>query len=265
MAVKTMSQLDLLDTFVARGQNEFTFDDARQALGTSASATANTLRRLSENGLVEKLVRGHYAIRPLGSLGTSAATEDLGLAVGTAFGGYPHRIAYASALSELGLLSHPVRIVYVAFTRQVRFTAVSRRPLRAIIEQPKTIHLEAEQLGKTWRSSLERALFESAMRLDLVGSVERLTEALATGALEADPARIRRLSKAFDARGLAAERRLASQATALDLPLALNPQVGKRQPVIRLDPRDSDIVWTDERYRVAWNRSVNELRAIVNN
>ncbi|MDA8265936.1 MAG: hypothetical protein M0T79_11460 [Actinomycetota bacterium] len=265
MAVKTTSQLDLLDTFVARGQNEFTFHDAHQALGASVSATANTLRRLGEKGLVDKLVRGHYAIRPLGSLGTSAATEDLGLAVGTAFDGYLHRIAYASALSELGLLSHPVRIVYVACTKQVRFTKVSRRPLRAIIEQPKTIHLEAEQLGKTRRSSLERALFEAAMRVDLVGGVERLTEALAAGASDANPARIKRLSKAFGARGLAAERRLASLATALDLPLALNPQVGKRQPVIRLDPRDCDVVWTDGKYRVAWNRSMDELRAIVNN
>ena len=265
MVTKVKGQLDLLDTFVARGQSEFTFHDAHQALGASPSATANMLRRLNEKGLVDKLVRGHYAIRPLGLLGTSAATEDLALAVGAAFDGYPHRIAYASALGELGLLNHPVRVVYVACTKQVRFTTVSRRPLRAIIEQPRTIYLEAEQLGRTWRSSLERALFESAMRIDLIGSVEQLTEALAAGAPEANPGRIKRLSKAFGARGLAAERRLASLATSLDLPLALNPQVHKRQPVVRLDPRDADIVWTDERYRVAWDRDVDELRAIVDN
>jgi len=265
MATKAKRQLDLLDTFVARGQSEFTFHDAYQALGTSASATANMLRRLNEKGLVDKLIRGHYAIRPLGSLGTSATTEDLGQAVGAVFDGYPHRIAYASALSELGLLNHPVRVVYVACTKQVRFTAVSCRPLRTIIEQHKTIYLEAEQLGKTWRSSLERALFESAMRIDLIGSVERLTEALAAGASEANPERIKRLSKAFAARGLAAERRLASLATSLALPLELSPQVHKRQPVVRLDPRDADVIWTDERYRVAWNRDVDELRAIVSN
>jgi predicted transcriptional regulator of viral defense system len=263
MATKTKSQLDLLDSLVARGQNEFTFHDAHQAWGTSVSAAANTLRRLGEKGLVDKLVRGHYAIRPLGSLGTAAATEDLGLAVGTAFEGYPHRIAYASALSELGLLSHPVRTAYVACTKQVRFTTVSRRPLRVVIEQPKTIHLEAEKLGKTWWSSLERALFESAMRVDLVGTVERLAEALAVGAREAKPTHIKRLSKAFGARGLAAERRMASLADALDLPLALEPEVGKRRPIIRLDPRDDEVVWTDARYRVAWNRSVDELRAVT--
>lgn len=262
MATGTKSQLDVLDTLVTRGQNEFTFHDAHQAWGASVSATANTLRRLSEKGLVDRVVRGHYAIRPLG---TSVATEDLALAVGTAFEAYPHRISYASALGELGLLSHPVRTAYVACTKQVRFTTVSRMPLRVVIEQPKTIHLEAESIGKTWRSSLERALFESAMRVDLLGSVERLVEALAAGASQAKPTHIKRLSKAFGARGLAAERRLASLAGALDLPLALAPKVGKRQPIIRLEPRDDQVAWTDARYRVAWNRSVDELRAIIEN
>jgi predicted transcriptional regulator of viral defense system len=262
MATGTKSQLDFLDTLVTRGQNEFTFHDAHQAWGASVSATANTLRRLSEKGLVDRVVRGHYAIRPLG---TSVATEDLALAVGTAFEAYPHRISYASALGELGLLSHPVRTAYVACTKQVRFTTVSRRLLRVVIEQPKTIHLEAESIGKTWRSSLERALFESAMRVDLLGSVERLAEALAAGAMEAKPTCVKRLSKAFGARGLAAERRLASLAGALDLPLALAPKVGKRQPIIRLDPRDDEVAWTDARYRVAWNRSVDELRASIEN
>jgi predicted transcriptional regulator of viral defense system len=265
MATGTKSQLDVLDTLVTRGQNEFTFHDAHQAWGASVSATANMLRRLGEKGLVDRVLRGHYAIRPLGSLGTSVATEDLALAVGTAFEAYPHRISYASALGELGLLSHPVRTAYVACTKQVRFTTVSRMPLRVVIEQPKTIHLEAESIGKTWRSSLERALFESAMRVDLLGSVERLAEALAAGAREAKPTCVKRLSKAFGARGLAAERRLASLAGALDLPLALAPKVGKRQPIIRLEPRDDQVAWTDARYRVAWNRSVDELRAIIEN
>lgn len=263
--MKTKSQLGLLDTLVMRGQNEFTFHDAHEAWGASVSATANMLRRLGDKGLVDKVVRGHYAIRPLGSLGTAAATEDLGLVVGAAFEGYPHRIAYGSALSELGLLSHPVRTVYVACTKQVRFTTVSRRPLRVVIEQPKTIRLGAEELVRTWRSSLERALLESAMRVDLVGSVERLAEALAAGAGEARPTHIKRLSKAFGARGQAAERRLASLAGALELPLALQPKVGKRQPIIRLDPRDDEVQWTDARYRVAWSRNVDELRAVTQN
>lgn len=258
-------QLQLVDMLVASGRDEFTFDEARTALGVSPSATANALRQLAEKGLVDRLTRGHYAIRPLGSLGTSAATDDLGLAVGATFERREHRIAYLSALGELGLVSHPVRTVYVASTQQVRFKAVSKRPLRSILEKPETIHLEAEAVGRSWRSSLERALFESALRVDLTGGAERLAEALAAGARDADPKRIQRLVKAFGARGAAAERRLASLAHALDLPLALDPAAGKRQPVIRLDGRDDHIEWTDGRFRVAWNTSIDELQAVVGN
>src|ERR1035437_7118470 len=100
-------QMELIDTLLAGGQDEFTFREAKAVLGVSPSATANALRQLGEKGLVDRLIRGHYAMRPLGSLGTSAATDDLSLAVGAAFDGREHRIAYRSALSELGLLSHP--------------------------------------------------------------------------------------------------------------------------------------------------------------
>ena len=112
--------LELIDSLVAEGKAAFTFDEARAALGRSPTATANTLRRLQDNGLVDRLGRGRYAIRPLGSLHTSAATDDLALAVGATFGDRQHRIAYLSALADLGLLSHPVRTVTVACTTQVR-------------------------------------------------------------------------------------------------------------------------------------------------
>src|SRR6266851_6986609 len=100
-------QLELIDTLLAEGREEFTFEEAQVALGRSPTATANALRRLTEKGLLDRLTRGHYAIRPLGSLGTSTAAADLALAVGAAFEGREHRIGYLSALSELGLLSHP--------------------------------------------------------------------------------------------------------------------------------------------------------------
>lgn len=258
-------QLMLIDTLMASGRDEFTFDEARAALDVSPSATANALRQLAEKGLVDRLTRGHYAIRPLGSLGTSAATDDLGLAVGAAFEGREHRIAYLSALSELGLISHPVRSVYVACTQQVRFKTVGKRPLRSIVEKPETIHLETDAVGRSWRSTLERALFESALRVDLTGGVERLAEALAAGSREADPKRIERLAKAFGPRGRAAERRLASLAYALHLPRSDDPEVDKRQPVIRLDPRDDRVEWTDSRFRVAWNTTIDELQAVVGN
>ena len=258
-------QLELINALLVAGRDEFTFEDAKRLLGASTEATANTLARLNRQGLVDKLARGHYVIRPLGALGTSTATEDLSVAVGAAFEGRAHRIAYLSALGELGVLSHPVRTIYVASTERVRFSTVSRRPLHLVIEKPEAIHLEAEAIKNSWRSSLERALFECALRVDLVGGVERLAAAVAAGAPDADSVRITRLATAFGTRGRAAERRLASLATALHLPLNLTPDVGKRQHVVRLDPRDDRVAWTDARFRVAWNTSVDELQAIVGN
>jgi predicted transcriptional regulator of viral defense system len=77
-------QLDLIDSFVATGRNEFTFEEAKELLGCSRGATSNALRGLTEKGLLDRVTHGHYAIRPLGSLGTSAVTDDLALAVGAA-------------------------------------------------------------------------------------------------------------------------------------------------------------------------------------
>lgn len=258
-------QLELIDTLLSEGQDDFTFEDARARLKVSTEATANFLARLAKRGLIDKLARGHYAIRPLGALGTSLATQDLSAAVGAAFEGREYRIAYLSALSELGVLSHPVRTIYVACTKQVRFASVSRRPLRVVAEKAETIHLEADALKNSWRSSLERALFECALRVDLIGGVEQLADAIAAGSRDADPVRIARLARAFGARGHAAERRLASIATALQLPLILTPEVGKSQHMIRLDPRDDRVAWTDTRFRVAWNTTVDELHAVVGN
>jgi predicted transcriptional regulator of viral defense system len=258
-------QLELIDTFLATGREEFTFEEAKTALGRSPAATANALRQLNEKGLVDRLTRGHYAIRPLGSLGTSTATDDLPLAIGAAFEGRTHRIAYLSGLSELGLLNHPVRTAFVACTHQVRIQTISRRPLRVVVERSETIHLEAEPIGRSWRSTLERALFECALRVDLAGSVERLAEALASGAFEVDSTRLVRLAGAFGAKGLAAERRLGSLALALGLPLGLEPKITPTQPVIRLDPRDDRVDWIDPTFRVAWNTTADELRAAVRN
>jgi hypothetical protein len=112
---------------------------------------------------------------------------------------------------------------------------------------------------------VERALFECALRVDLVGSVERLAEAVASGAREVDVDRLSRLARVFGARGFAAERRLASLARALELPLTLSTRVDRRQPVIRLDPREDRVEWVDETLRVAWNRTVGEVRAVVEN
>lgn len=256
-------QLQLIDAIVSEGRDEFTFEEAKARLAVSTEATANFLARLSKNGLVDRLARGHYVIRPFGTLGTSAATEDLSIAVGAAFEGRKHRIAYLSALAELGVLTHPVRTIYVACTERVRFSTVSRRSLRLIEEKLETIHLEAEVVNRSWCSTLERALFECALRVDLVGGAERLASALATGSRNADAARIARLAQVFGPRGRAAERRLASISTALQLPLNLAPEVNSWQQIIRLDPRDDHVAWTDTKFRVDWNTTIDELQAVV--
>jgi predicted transcriptional regulator of viral defense system len=103
------------------------------------------------------------------------------------------------------------------------------------------------------------------MRVDLAGGVERLAEALSNGARDARANRITKLTRCFGARGSAAERRLASLARALDLPFALNPQLTQHQPLIRLDPRDGRDVWIDKTFNVAWNVSVEEVRAVIEN
>ena len=256
-------QLEFIDALVADGQTAFSFAEATKRLNVSPTATANALRQLQHKGFVSRVSRGTYAIRPLGALGTSMATEDLPGAVKLAFGERQHRIGYLSALAEFDLLTHPVRSVYVACTSQVRFDSVSRRPLHSVIERPETIHLETWDHGSTKCSTLERALLESALRIDLVGSVERFAEALQGGLEQADAARIAALAVRLGPRGLAAERRLASVAHAVGMtyPVA-EPHAGS---MIRLDPRENEVTWIDDRFRVSWHLDVDELRASVEN
>lgn len=258
-----LQQLRLIDELAAEGRIDFTFQDAMFKLRTSPSATANTLRRLRDNGLVDRIGRGTYAIRPLGALGTSTATESLPAAVGAMFRGVEHRIAYASALAELGLLTHPVRTVYVAATHQVRKQKVGRRPLRVVVERSRHIHLGAEQVGDSWISSLERALVESASRMSLAAGVEQLAEAITIGASKADPEVIHSLALEAGSRGLAAERRLASLCAAIGQPLDLAADLPHDRPLIRLDPSEEQVVWIDEKFRVAWHLAADELRSVV--
>ena len=85
--------LRLADELICEGKLSFTFEEALVRAGRSPTATANLLRRMIEQGLIDRVRRGHYAIRQLGVLGTAAAAEDIALAVGAAFAGLEHRIA----------------------------------------------------------------------------------------------------------------------------------------------------------------------------
>ncbi len=99
--------LRLVDDAVAQGSTTLTSSAVRQRLGLTPQGTSNLLRRLTEEGILERIRPGSYAIRGFGMLGTHAAAESLPVAVAAAFGSTLHRIGYRSALDELELLTHP--------------------------------------------------------------------------------------------------------------------------------------------------------------
>lgn len=258
-------QLDLVNSLAAEGLTKFSFAQVQTRLGTSSSATANTLRIIREQGLIDRISRGHYSIRPLGSLGTSAVSEDLNSCVAATFGPRPYRISYLSALDEYGLLTHPVRTVYVACTTQVRVHSIGYFPLKVVLEKPETIHIETVEIDGAVQSSLERALFEGALRIDLVGSVERYSEALAVGLEEADPERIARLSSSFGSRGNAALRRIQSMAEILGMPFPKSLTQSQPKSTVRLDPRQRTTLWIDEKFQVAWPLTIDEFLSRAEN
>lgn len=114
-----ISGLQLADDLVAEGKATFTFEEARKFLDKSSTATANTLSRMVSTGLVDRVRHGRYAIRQLGVLGTPAAAEDVSLAAGAAFAEIPHRIAYRTALDEHDVITHPSRVIQVAYVFRV--------------------------------------------------------------------------------------------------------------------------------------------------
>ena len=256
--------LALANELVAEGRLTFTFEDVKKRLRKSKPATANLLQRMQTAGLIDRVRRGHYAVRQLGVLGTPAAAEDVALSVGAALTGVPHRIAYRSALYEHDLVVHPARSIQVATDRRVRTRTLSGRPLRIVIESPEALDVGRGPWGASWLSDRHRAVLDAAQRPRLVGGLEVLAEAFAaaTPALRADVLEeyARRLGRA------AALRRLGSLADAL----ALEPLAGRLTPIkpitadLDLEPgTDEPAVWRDSRWRVRWPRTVDELRAVI--
>src|SRR5882757_3984985 len=128
MRIKGQSTgLKLLDEFVSEGLTQFTSSEAALRLGRSEAATGNLLARLVRDGLLDRVRRGHYAIRQLGTLGTVAAAENVLLAVSAGFAHIPHRVAYRTALDQLDLLAHPSRTIQVALSKPTRSETLSGR------------------------------------------------------------------------------------------------------------------------------------------
>lgn len=256
--------LALANELVAEGHSTFTFEEVEKRLGKSKTATANLLKRMEKAGLIDRVRRGHYAVRQLGVLGTPAAAEDVALSVGAALKGLPHRIAYRSALYEHDLVVHPARSIQVATERRLRTKTLSGRPLQIVIEPTEKLDIGRVPLGMSYVSDPHRTVLDAAQRPRLVGGVEVLAEAFAAAAPKLHAETLidyaRRLGWA------AALRRLGSLADALEL----KPLAGALQPIkpitadLDLEPgTDEPTVWRDSRWRVRWPRTVEELQAVI--
>lgn len=254
--------LALLDDLVAEGQSFVSSRDVTLRLGVSAQSASNLLYRLMREGLLDRVGRGRYVIRALGVLGTPAAAEDLATAVGAAFSGIAHRIAYRSALDELELLVHPARTITVASTRRVRQAMLSRRPLTVVVEREEAIHVGADATNSSWVSSVERALLDAAARPGLVGGATVLTEAITAAGGNADPERI--TSYAARLGWGAALRRIGSIADHLEVDGLAGRLSPLRPPTsdVDLDPsRIRGSHWRDTRWWVRWMATPAELGA----
>src|SRR5258707_3007970 len=135
--VQQPAGLKLLDQLVTEGLTRFTSAEAAERLGRSAAATGNLLARLVRSGLLDRVRRGHYAIRQLGTLGTSAAAESVLLSVAAGFSDVRHRVGYRTALDQLDLLAHPSRSIQIALTKPTRSETLSGRRL-TIVQEPET-------------------------------------------------------------------------------------------------------------------------------
>jgi len=255
--------LRLLDTLVAEGHVQFTAEEAATRLSRSPTSTSNLLRRLLRDGLVDRVRRGCYAIRPLGALGTTVASEDVLLAVAAGFSQVPHRVAYRSALDRLDLLVHPSRSIQVALTRPTRSAALSGRPLTVVLEPESSLSVGAETRSGTYVSDLERALLDAAARPELVGGIAVLAEALAVASARVNVDRM----KAYATRlgWAAALRRIGSLGDALEL----RGLAGKLRPLrvpmsdIDLEPGGGDASWRDAKWRVRWDQPPDQLANVV--
>ena len=256
--------LQFLDSLVADGLASFTFDQAVLRSGRSRTATANLLKRMVDRGLLDRVRRGHYALRRFGVLGTSAAAEDIALAVGAAFSERPHRIAYRSALSDHDLLTHPARTIQVAATSRTRSRTLSDRPLQVIIEPESHLLVGTISRHSAHISGLERALLDGGARPELVGGASALAEALWSAQGEVRAERLQRYAEELGAS--TAIRRLASLSDHLDvkgLKGVLKPILEPKGD-IDLEPKaKSETVFRDSRWRVKWPLTPEELKRSV--
>jgi predicted transcriptional regulator of viral defense system len=249
-----MKSLDIINKIAQRSQ-VFTFDEFAASRKGSATSAANALRVLADMGIIDRVSRGAYVIRPIGRLGTNAAAEDIALVVGARFSGSLHRIAYAAALSFHGLLTRPTNKIQVATPRYVDMTELGERPFQSVAESSTTIDTGALDAGHGARvSGVERSLIDGARRIDLVGGVSTIADALLRlGPGEYDPDVIVRCSSQLGIPG--ALRRLGSIARAVgqDTLAGIAFQARRHRHLIPVDPHAlGEPIWVDPDFKVAW-------------
>lgn len=260
---KRNAGLQLLDDLVAEGRLQFTADEAADRLSRSPTSTANLLRRLLREGLVDRVRRGRYAIRPLGSLGTSVAAEDVLLAVAAGFSAIPHRVAYRSALDHHELLVHPSRAIHVALAKPTRSASLSSRPLTVVLESEENLSIGAAPHNGTRVSDLERALLDAAARPELVGGIAVVAEALAAASTRVNADRMKTYASQLG--WAAALRRIGTLGDALELPGLAGTLRPLQAPTsdIDLEPGSHDTSWRDARWRVRWDQPRDQLANVV--
>lgn len=255
--------LQLLDDLAADERGAITTAQVRERLGISEQSASNLMSRLVKAGFLDRVARGVFAARPLGQLGTRAASEDIALAVGAAFSKEPHRIAFRSALDHHGLLIHPARTVQVAMPRRVKLHHISGRRLQPVREGQDTIAIGSQDAGHgALVSGVERALLESAGRPALAGGWTTIAGAIAGASI--DPEKLTGLAGRLNAE--LALRRIGSLAEAQrldDLAESL-PSPAPDARVITLDPQTPpEEPWTDTRWRVRWPTSRHRVKELV--
>jgi predicted transcriptional regulator of viral defense system len=256
--------LKLLDEFVSDGLTQFTSADAAVHLGRSAAATGNLLARLVRDGLLDRVRRGHYAIRQLGTLGTTAAAENVLLSVAAGFGDVRHRVGYRTALDQLDLLAHPSRSIQVALAKPTRSETLSGRRLTIVQEPEAALEVGAKKQDGVFISNLERSLLDAAARPELVGGIAVLAEALGAAS-----------SKGVDADRLTSYARVLSWGPALRRigsladTLHIAGLAGRLEPLtkpssdIDLEPGHEASSYRDAKWWVRWDHSPSELQNVL--
>ena len=258
------SSLKLVDDLVADGKTHFTFREAQQRFAQSPSATGNLLQRMLTAGLIDRVRRGHYVIRQLGVLGTPSVAEDISLAVGAAFTGIPHRMAYRTALDEHDLIVHPSRSIYVATPKRVRSKTLSGMPLHIIREPESKVSVGAIACGPSMVSDVERALLDAAMRPSLVGGAAVLAEAIITASNKIDITVLIHYAKELD--WTAALRRIGSIADTLEVEGLANRLEPFRPLTADLDLEPGWPMphsWRDARWHIRWPLSPAEIASVA--